>query len=118
METAGGNIVDGIQDSHFAFEDFCLVIKLLNHILGNITQAGILTAREVVDGVAHIFGRVAILLEYRLVDVERVDVDILRADVGIHQHSIVKYRPKLIFGYHFVAVTATKSHQCRQEHYV
>ena len=117
MVATVGHIVYGVEYGHLMLQSLGLLVELPNHMLSHIAQASILASREVVDGVAHIVGGVAILLEDGLIDVERVDVDTFSGYVGIHQHSIVKYLAKLLLRYNLVAMATSECCRCHQKHY-
>ncbi len=77
--------------------------EFLNRHFDHVAQAGTLALGEVADRIVDITGRIAVACEYRFVDVQRVDLDPLVADIGVGEERIVENLRQLVVGDDFVA---------------
>ena len=93
---------DRVEHGDLAFVIGSLGIEHADGGFDHVAQAGALAFREVADGVLHVFGRIAVPLEYRLVDPQRIGPDALLADIGIRQKRIAEDHRKFVVGYDLV----------------
>ena len=113
-EGAPRHVVDGVEDGDLVLVALALLLEYADGLLDHVAQAGALALREVADGVLHVLGRVAVAGENRLVNLERVEAEPLRGDVGVGQEGVVENQRQLIVGDDFVA-RAGSGHQAEQQ---
>ena len=113
-ETPAGDVVDRVEDGDFAVVIFALGFEHFDRQLDHVAQTGALAFREVADGVVDVLGGIAVTGEDRFVDIQRVDVHLFAADIGVGEESVVKNLRQFPVGNDLVA--GAGSGQNEQEH--
>ena len=94
-----------IENHHLTLQQFTLFVEPLYGLFHHIAQPCALAAREVAHRVAHILARIAVFLKYRLVDLQRIGVEVFDSDVGVGQKCFVEDVGKRVVGNDAIAPT-------------
>ena len=114
-EAAAGDIVHRVEHGHLPVVNEPLLFEQVGGPIDHIAQAGALAPREAGDGVLHVLDRIAVAVEDRLIDVERVPRKALGREVGIDQKGVAEDHRQLFIGDDPVACAGRRRNGSRKQ---